>query len=251
MKLISRSRKLGLVLFIIPLLVINSILIFSQSFEWRGEPTRGHYYKDIKIYNAVDALRSKQDVEKIGYAIPYIDGATSISRLGRVYPNWLVFKPSMIFTGFLLCYFWRNQKKIFMNFDIDQKQINKFYNFGLICGITFIIHIIFLGIKFDNNLYKFLIRLNLACCVLFSILAKFYFVKCVKKLSETLLELKNIFFKFQYFLAHILLITLILSIFLLFFENSKTLILIIEWNYFFAIFLFYLLYNLSWKKITI
>ena len=68
MKLVSRSRKLGLVLFIIPLLVINSILIFSQSFEWRDEPTRGHYYKDIKIYNAVDALRSKQDVEKIGYA---------------------------------------------------------------------------------------------------------------------------------------------------------------------------------------
>ena len=80
---------------------------------------------------------------------------------------------------------------------------------------------------------------------------KFYFVKCVKKVSETYLELKNIYFKIQYFLAHILLIILFLSLFLLLFENSKTFILIVEWNYFFAIFLFYLLYSMSWRKFTI
>ena len=103
----------------------------------------------------------------------------------------------------------------------------------------------------DNDLYKFLVRLNLACCVLFAISTKYYFVKCVKKVSETYLELKNIYSKIQYFLAHILLIILFLSLFLLLFENSKTFILIVEWNYFFAIFLFYLLYSLSWRKVTI
>ena len=251
MKLVSKSRILGLVIFLIPLLTINFILIFSQSFEFRKFPIPGNYYKDIKIYDAGDAFRDRQGLEKDGYAIPYFDGSTSISRLGRVFPNWLVFKPLMIITAILLCYFWRNQKKIFADLDVDQKSVNKFYYFGLISGITLILHSLFLGIKFDNDLYKFLVRLNLACCVLFAISTKYYFVKCVKKISETYLELKNIYSKIQYFLAHILLIILFLSLFLLLFENSKTFILIVEWNYFFAIFLFYLLYSLSWRKVTI
>ena len=251
MKLVSKSRILGLVIFILPLIAVNSILILSQSFEFKLDPLPGNYYKDIKIYDSGDALRDKQDIPRLGFAIPYIDGTTSISRLARVFPNWLIFKPVMIITGILLCFFWRNQKKIFVELDVDQKLVNKFYYFGLISGITLIIHSIFLGIKFDNDLYKFLVRLNLACCVLFAISTKFYFVKCVKKVSETYLELKNIFFKMQYFLAHMLLIILFLSLFLLFFENSKTFILIVEWNYFFAIFLFYLLYFLSWRKVTI
>ena len=251
MSLISKSRSLALLIFILHFLSVNIILILSQSFEFRKYPTPGNYYKDIKIYNAGDALRDKQGLKKDGYAIPYLDGSTSISRLGRVFPNWLVFKPLMIFTGILLYYFWTNQKKIFSDLDIDKKLINKFYFFGLISGITLIIHSLFLGIKYDNDLYKIIIRLNLACCVLFAILAKFYFVKCVKKVSENYLELKNIFFKIQYFLAHLLLIILFLSLFLLLFENLKTIILIVEWNYFFAIFLFYLLYTLSWRKVTI
>ena len=251
MKLVSKSRILGLVIFILPLIAVNSILILSQSFEFKLDPLPGNYHKDIKIYDSGDALRDKQDIPRLGFAIPYIDGTTSISRLARVFPNWLIFKPVMIITGILLCFFWRNQKKIFVELDVDQKLVNKFYYFGLISGITLIIHSIFLGIKYDNDLYKFLVRLNLACCVLFAISTKFYFVKCVKMLSETYLGLKNIFFKIQYYLAHILLIILFLSLFLILIENSKTFILIVEWNYFFSIFLFYLLYSLSWKKVTI
>ena len=251
MKLVSKSRLLGLVIFVLPIVALNSILVLSQSFEFKYDPIPGNYYNDIRIYNAGDALRDKQDIQRLGFAIPYIDGTTSISRLGRVFPNWLVFKPLMIFTGILLCFFWRNQKKIFADLDADQKMVNKFYYFGLVSGITLIIHSIFLGIKFDNDLFKFLVRLNLACCVLFAISTKFYFVKCVKKVSETYLELKNIYFKIQYFLSHMLLIILFLSLFLLFFENSKTFIQIIEWNYFVLIFLFYLLYFLSWRKVTI
>jgi len=251
MKQVSKSRTLGLAIFILPLLAVNSILILSQSFEFKLDPVPGNYYNDIKIYTAGDGLRDKQDIPRLGFAIPYIDGTTSISRLGRVFPNWLIFKPLMIFTGILLCYFWRNQKKIFEYLDVNQKLVKKFYYFGLISGITLIIHIIFLGIKYDNDLYKFLVRLNLAFCLLFAISAKFYFVMCVKKVSETYLELKNIFFKIQYVLAYILLIILFISLFLLLFENSKTFILIVEWNYFFAIFLFYLLYSLSWRKVAI
>ena len=62
MKLVSKSRILGLVIFVIPLLTINSILLFSQSFQFKYEPVPGNYYKDIKIYDAGKALRDKQDV---------------------------------------------------------------------------------------------------------------------------------------------------------------------------------------------
>ena len=70
MKLVSKSRILGLVIFLIPLLTINFILIFSQSFEFRKFPIQGNYYKDIKIYDAGKALRDKQDVQRLGFAIP-------------------------------------------------------------------------------------------------------------------------------------------------------------------------------------
>ena len=251
MKLVSKSKVLGLVIFILPLIAVNSILILSQSFEFKINPSPGNYYEDIKIYDAGDALRNKEEIPIYGFAIPYIDGITSISRLGRVFPNWLIFKPLMIFTGILLCYFWKNQKKILVKFDINQKIVKKFYYFGFIAGITLIIHSIFLGIKYDSSLYKFLLKLNLVCCVIFGILAKFYFIKFVKKVSETYSELNNIFFKIQYFLVHLLLIVLFLSLFLLFHETSKSFIQILEWNYFFLVFLFYLLYYLSWRKVTI
>ena len=48
---ISKSRKLGLAIFLIPILTINSLLILSQSFEFKNKPTPGNYYKDIKIYS--------------------------------------------------------------------------------------------------------------------------------------------------------------------------------------------------------
>ena len=176
MKLVSKSRILGLVIFIIPLLTINSILLFSQSFQFKYEPVPGNYYKDIKIYDAGKALRDKQDVQRLGFAIPYIDGATSISRLGRVFPNWLVFKPLMIFTGILLYFFWGNQKKIFADLDADQKMVNKFYYFGLVSGITLIIHSIFLGIKFDYDLYKLFRRVIMLVFIIFEVVAQAYLV---------------------------------------------------------------------------
>ena len=248
---ISKSRKLGLAIFLIPILTINSLLILSQSFEFKNKPTPGNYYKDIKIYDAGKALGDKQGLKSNGFKIPYIDGTTSISRLSRVFPNWLVFKPLMILTGILLYLFWKNQKKILSNLKIDKKIVNKIYFFGLMFSITLIIHVLFLGIKYDNDLYKFLKQLNLLCSVLFAISTKFYFVKCVKEISEINSNLKNIFFKIQNFLVNLLLIILLLCFFLILIEKPKTFNLIVEWNYFFLTFLFYFLYYLSWRKVTI
>ena len=244
----SKSRTLGLLIFILPILTINFILFFSQSFEFRYEPVPGNYLNDIKIYNAGDALRDKQDVWVKGYAIPYIDGATSISRLGRVFPNNLLFKPIMILTGFFLILFWKYQRNIFINLKAKIKKINKVYYFGVAAGISLIIHTFFLGIKFDNDFYKFFIRLNLALHVIFGLLAKFYFVNTIKDLGKVNSYFKNFFFNVQYYLIYFLLIILFLCIPLLIIEKSKSFILIIEWNFFLGILLFYLLYFFSYRK---
>ena len=45
-------------------------------------------------------------IGKSGFTIPYIDGGLSISRASRTYPTYLLFKPGMIITSFLLIKYW-------------------------------------------------------------------------------------------------------------------------------------------------
>ena len=40
------------------------------------------------------------------------DGGASISRTARPYPSWLIFKPAMFLTSFLLIKYWLNNKII-------------------------------------------------------------------------------------------------------------------------------------------
>ncbi len=257
---LNKSRFVGLAIFLIPIITINIILILSQSFEFSSEPTPGNwyglenadkeYFKGIKIYNAGDALRDKQSIKTLGYAIPYIDGTTSISRLGRVFPNNLIFKPFMIITGILLILFWFYQKKIFNCYDVDNKITNKISYLGYVSGITLILHTIFLGLNFDNSLIKILLKINLAICVISAISCKFFFVKLINNLSGKNQILKNVYFKLQVFIVNILIIVLLFSIFFFAFKVEKSIIQMIEWNYFVLIFLFYFFYFFGSKDLT-
>ena len=154
----------------------------------------------------------------------------------------------MILTGILLIFFWNFQRKIFQNLNIENKKLNKVYIFGLATGICLIIHTIFLGIKFDNDFYKFFVRLNLALNVIFGLLAKFYFINIISDLGKINSFFKNFFFKVQYYLVYLLVFVLFLCIPLLIIEKSKSFILIIEWNFFLGIFLFYFLYYFAYTK---
>ena len=46
------------------------------------------------------------------HAFPYFDGQASISRTVRPYPSWLIFKPAMFLTSFLLVKYWIYNKNI-------------------------------------------------------------------------------------------------------------------------------------------
>ena len=237
MTYISKLRIVSILIFIFPLVSINICLILSQIFEFRNLPEPGNYFGDIKIFEAGDALRDKQSKE---WAIPYFDGSASISRIGRVFPNYLIFKPFLILTGLLIIYYWSILKKI-----LNNNSFNKILLFGYLTGICLILHSIFLGIKIDNNFYKIFVRLNLFFTLIFALMSKFYFITEIKKISENLnkniIKLKSINF---YLLVGIAVVVIPL----LPFVDFKEIKYIIEWNYYVLIFTFYLLTFFMFKK---
>ena len=86
---IAQIRKLSIWIFLIPLLAINLCLFISQNPEFLEE-----------------TIFTVDQIGRSGFSIPYLDGSLSISRASRTYPQYLIFKPSMIITGFLLFYYW-------------------------------------------------------------------------------------------------------------------------------------------------
>ncbi len=91
MKEITQIRKLSLWIFFIPLIAINLCLFISQNYE----------LLEKTIFEVDQIGRS-------GYSIPYLDGSLSISRASRTFPQYLIFKPSMLFTSLLVYFYWKN-----------------------------------------------------------------------------------------------------------------------------------------------
>ena len=56
---------------------------------------------------------------------PYFDGGASISRTARPYPSWLIFKPAMFLTSYLLIRYWLFNKDIIKYFEVDHKNLKK------------------------------------------------------------------------------------------------------------------------------
>ena len=86
----SSIRKASLWIFILSFVSVNVCLILSQIFVYieSGNPeTSGLFYNNLKIFNVGDAIGEKG----LPWIIPYFDGVASISRVVRVYPNYLIF----------------------------------------------------------------------------------------------------------------------------------------------------------------
>ena len=123
MKNINKIRNLSIWIFIVPLAALNLCLILITNFH--------------QLFNPEHVIFS---------TIPYIDGGVSISRTARVFPTYLIFKPAMFITAFLLIKYWK------LNYNLMQKvkssfSYRKFFLFfGIGSAILLILHSIFLGI---------------------------------------------------------------------------------------------------------
>jgi len=231
---IRKVKSISIWIFIVPFIAVNTCLILITQFH-ELFPNQG----DI-IHNT----------------IPYFDGGASISRTARPYPSWLVFKPAMFLTSFLLVKYWLYNKEIIKSFNENHKYINKVVFFGVASAIALTIHSIFLGIKFDNDLYKLFRRVVMLLFIIFEIAAQAYLVATFYSFKEKLFNFINIrILKLKLILVSILIIVAVISIPLIslpgnnvlgynvkFFKHA------LEWDYFIGVITFYLLTFFMWKK---
>ena len=233
MREIAQIRRLSLWIFFIPLIAINLCLFISQNYSL--------------LENTIFIV---DQIGRSGFSIPYLDGSLSISRASRTFPQYLIFKPAMIITAITLYYYWSNNNSLvnkFKSTNIDYK----FKTFGILSAIFLAIHSIFLGIKFDIQIYKLMRRVILLLFIIFEIIAQGILVYHFFKIKDKILKLINkriLILKAG--LVSILASVAILSLPILLSKGNTHFKHALEWNYFVGVILFYLFTRFLWKRTT-
>tara|TARA_B100001939_G_scaffold317148_1_gene303557 strand:- start:41 stop:751 length:711 start_codon:yes stop_codon:yes gene_type:complete len=234
MEEINKVKSISIWIFVVPFVAVNTCLILITQFH--------------------GLFPNPEDI--IHNTFPYFDGGASISRTARPYPSWLVFKPAMFLTAFLLIKYWLYNKKIIEFFNPNHKHIKKVIFFGIASALALVVHSIFLGIKFDNDLYKLFRRVVMLSFIVFEIVAQAYLVATFYSFKEKLNDFINIkFLKLKFALVTSLIVIALISIpiislpgdyFLGF--NLKFFKHALEWDYFIGVISFYLLTFFMWKR---
>jgi hypothetical protein len=234
MEHINKAKLISIWIFILPFIAVNTCLILVTQFH-------------SLFPNQVDIIHN---------TFPYFDGGASISRTARPYPSWLVFKPLMIFTSFLLVKYWMYNREIIIFFSRDHKNIKRIFFFGVASAIFLTLHSIFLGIKFDNDLYKLFRRVILLLFIIFEIVAQAYLVSTLYSFKENISNYLNLnILKIKIVLVSILIVVAVISIPIISLPGDEFMGITLkflkhglEWNYFLGVITFYLLTFLMWKK---
>ena len=232
MKEITQIRKLSLWVFFIPLIAINLCLLISINYSL--------------LENTIFIV---DQIGRSAFTIPYIDGSLSISRASRTYPAFLIFKPGMILTSFLLYFYWKKNNTLINKFNnISNKNYN-FKTFGILSAIFLAIHALLLGVEIDIKIFKLLRRVILLSFIIFEIVAQGLLVYNFYKLKEKIQKFFNsTVLKCKIFLVFVLATVAIISLPVLTTKGNIHLKHALEWNYFIGVIFFYLLTRLFWKK---
>ena len=233
MEQISKVKSISIWIFIIPFFAVNACLLITTQFHFLIE----HQYRIFSSF-------------------PYIDGEVSISRTARYYPTYLIFKPAMFLTSYLLIKYWIYNREIINFFDQQCKYKNKIVFFGIASAIALTIHSIFLGIKIDNDFYKLFRRVIMFSFIIFEITAQAYLVASFYSVKDRLNEyINSVYLKIKIILVSTLIVVAIISIPILALPgdtflnlNLKFLKHALEWDYFLGVIFFYMLTFFMWKK---
>ena len=136
------------------------------------------------------------------------------------------------------------------------KNIKKIVFFGIASAIALTIHSIFLGIKFDNDLYKLFRRVVMLSFIVFEIIAQAYLVATFFSFREKLkIYINPIVLNLKFYLVSLLILVAVISIPIISLPgddflgvNLKFLKHALEWDYFIGVISFYLLTFMMWKK---
>ena len=231
---INKVKSISIWIFIVPFVAVNTCLVLITQFQ--------------------GLFPNQEDI--IHNTFPYFDGGASISRTARPYPSWLIFKPAMFLTSFFLIKYWLYNKEIIKFFNQNHKHTKKIIFFGIASAIALTIHSIFLGIKFDNDLYKLFRRVIMLSFIIFEIVAQAYLVSTLYSFKDKLEPFINLkILNLKIILVTTLIVVAIISIPIislpgneLFGFNLKFFKHGLEWNYFLGVITFYFLTYLMWKK---
>ena len=224
---IHKVKSISIWIFIIPFISINLCLLIVTKFHEILAP-------GVPISSSV---------------LPYFDGGVSISRTVRNYPLYLIFKPAMFITSYLLIKYWISTKDIINHFNPGHKHIKKIVFFGIASAIFLTIHSLFLGIKIDNDFYKLSRRIVMLSFIIFELVAQAYLVATYLDLKEKLqLHINEKVLKIKKNLITVLIAVSIIALPFLPFNNFKFIKHALEWDLFLGIIIFYLLTFCMWKK---
>jgi len=228
---VSRIRKISIWVFFLPIIVLNLCLLISTNYQ----------ILENTIF-VVDQLG------RSSFTIPYIDGSLSISRTARTYPAYLLFKPGMIITAFLLVKYWIANNGMAQTVNNQTEKNYRFLFFGITSALFLIAHSIFLGIHFEYDLYKFFRRFILIGFVLFEIIAQALLVITLFKIKNKIAEIINRkVLILKIILVSILSIVALASLPILTSSGHTSFKHALEWNYFMGVVFFYLLSFFFWK----
>ena len=224
---IHKVKSISIWIFIIPFISINLCLLIVTKFHEILAP-------GVPIHSSI---------------LPYFDGGVSISRTVRNYPLYLIFKPAMFLTSYLLIKYWISTKDIINHFNPGHKHIKKIVFFGIASAIFLTIHSLFLGIKIDNDFYKLSRRIVMLSFIIFELVAQAYLVATYLDLKEKLqLHINEKVLKIKKNLITVLIAVSIIALPFLPFNNFKFIKHALEWDLFLGIIIFYLLTFCMWKK---
>ena len=111
MKEITQIRSLSLWIFLIPFISINLCLLIS-----------------VNAYIFDNTFFSVDQIGRSGFTIPYLDGSLSISRASRTFPQFLIFKPAMVATAFLLYFYWQKNNLLIYQWHGTDNSYNTYVN---------------------------------------------------------------------------------------------------------------------------
>ena len=235
MENIDQIKKISIWIFLVPVIALNLCLFISVNF---------HLFENT-IFEVNQIGRS-------GFTIPYIDGNVSISRTARTYPAYLIFKPSMILTAILVIIYWIKNNRLVKIVNNETEKNKYFLIFGVGSALFLILHTIFLGIKFDYDLYKFFRRFVILGFIIFELIAQALLVISIFKMKEKIEKFINKkILVIKIILVFILSTTAIVSIPFLVSSGYTHFKHALEWNYFIGVVLFYFLSFLFWKKVPV
>ena len=233
MKEIAQIRSLSLWIFLIPFVAINICLLISVNF--------------IFLENT---FFSVDQIGRSGFTVPYLDGSLSISRASRTFPQYLIFKPSMVITAILLCFYWYKNNLLINYLQKNTSKKNKFMIFGVLSAIFLIIHSLLLGVETDIKIFKFLRRVVLLSFIIFEIIAQSMLVYNFYKFKQQINDLINpLILKLKIILVSVLVFVALISVPILIKSGNIHFKHGLEWNYFIGVILFYLFTRFFWRKV--